>query len=77
MRTLNEYINQSVNEKYTLEDMDKVAKVFADFRKKHPEGTIQSMLGIFISCLYQFVNEKDKRLLKNISDDFERSINND
>ena len=69
MKSINEYI---ISEGYTLEDMDKVAKQVADFRKKNPDGSIQSMIGILCSSLYQFLDRKDQDDLKKLLKTLER-----
>ena len=76
MKSLNEYVNEanetSINENWTLRDMDKVAKSLGDFRKKHPEGSFKSMVGIFLNSVYALVDEKDRNDLQKISKAIEK-----
>ncbi|MCH5167938.1 MAG: hypothetical protein J1F35_08680 [Erysipelotrichales bacterium] len=60
MKSLKEFVNEG----YTLKDIDKVTKPFADFRKKQADTPIKNLVGQFLSSLHQYVNKEDKDMIK-------------
>lgn len=62
MKSLTEFVNEG----YTLKDIDKVTKPFADFRKKQSDTPIKNLVNQFLSSLHQYVDREDQDMIREI-----------